>query len=171
MNDCAVQGSCGAMRLVPTPRRQLHKEPARTCRGSQKLLLTSPSSSRALLYRALEASCPFKQPQEPHKPLSPVSLSPAGAEGCEERPGLSHAWICQGQRPGSLLAGDTAHRRWQLEGQTHRVGWSSFTLAPAPPLLTGAQGRRGMALSAHSLRSRTYRERRNVLVSLQAWLQ
>lgn len=43
-----------------------------------------------------------------------------------------------GQRPGSPLAGDAGHRHWQLEGQTHRVGWSSFTMVPALPLLTGA---------------------------------
>lgn len=72
------------------------KEPARMCRGSQKLLLTSPSTGGALVYCGLKASCPPEQPQEPHKPPSPVSLSPAGGEGCEERPGLSCVWICRG---------------------------------------------------------------------------
>lgn len=57
------------------------KEPDRMCRGSQKLLLTSPSTSGA---GALKASCPPERPQEPHKPFCPVSPSPAGGEGCEE---------------------------------------------------------------------------------------
>lgn len=58
------------------------KEPARMCQGSQKLLLTSPSTNGALVYCALKSSCPAEQPQEPHKPLPLVSPSPAGGEGC-----------------------------------------------------------------------------------------
>lgn len=57
------------------------KEPARKCGRSQKLLLTSRSTSGA---GALKASCPPERPQEPHKPFCPVSPSPTGGEGCEE---------------------------------------------------------------------------------------
>lgn len=129
----------------PPPEGSCTKSPPGRAEGPRGCCRRAPAPAE--LYRALKASCPLKQPQEPPQPFSPVSPSAAGAEGCEERLGLSHAWTCQGQRPGSPLAGDTARRRWQLEGEAHGVGWSSLPTAPALPLLAGAQGRPGMALA------------------------
>lgn len=65
------------------------KESARMRQESQKLLLTSPSTSGVLVYCALKVSCPPEQPQELRKPFSLVSPSPTGGEGCKERPELS----------------------------------------------------------------------------------